>query len=354
MIFRFSSPVLSSGYVRFSHVTAKELFGRVLLFSGMALAWMTGSFPGGAQASTVDTFYVSVYDQYGGAGGDAILKVTNVNGTPTVTTFASGLEEPEGIAFDSNGNLFVVDVSTVYKYNSAGVQSVFVSDPNRINGQPTTGLFIDSHDNVWVPGDGKTSYASIIEYDPFGAEIKTIITGGGPSGFVVDTAGNLYVANSFSGEIDMYAPDGSVTTLVADDALYSAAGLVFNPDGLLLVTCGKQIYELEDGTLSTCATLTTTGCGMVFDSNGNLLTALESSGSKNGIALTTPEGTTSTYLSLTKYQFPNTLAIAPSSVPEPSVFALVVFALILTAITTIRRRHAKFLDVPSVAAPIAP
>jgi len=334
MIFPFSLSFLSFGYGRFSCVTAKGLFGRVLPFAGLVLACVAGSFPAGAQADTVDTFYVSVYNQYDGTG--EILKVTDVNGTPAVTTFASGLQQPEGIAFDSGGNLFVVDLSTVYKYNSEGVQSVFISDLNRINGQPTTGLFIDSHDNVWVPGDGKNWYASIIEYDPFGTEIKTVYTGGGPSGFVVDAAGNLYVANSFNGEIDKYAPDGSATTLVSDDVLYSAAGLVFAPDGSLLVACGKKIYKLEDGTLSTYLTLTATGGGMVFDSSGNLLTALEGGGSKNGIALTTPEGTTSTYLSLTKYQFPNTLAIAPPAIPEPSTSALA--GLAIGAALAFRRR----------------
>jgi sugar lactone lactonase YvrE len=287
----------------------------------------------------VDTFYVSVYNQYGSGGENAILKVTDVGGTPVVTTFASGFTQPEGIAFDASGNLYVVDISTIYKYSPDGVQSVFASDPVRINGQPTTGLFVDSHGNVWVPGDGRSSYASIIEYDPSGVEIKTVVTYGGPSGFVVDAAGNLYVANSFNGDIVKYAPDGSSTTLVTDDNLYSAAGLVFTPDGSLLVACGRKIYEVQDGVLVLYATLSATGGGMVFDSDGNLLTALEGGGSKNGIAITTPDGTTSTYLSLNKYEFPNTLAIAPATIPEPGTRLLLLSGLLALALCCVRLKR---------------
>jgi DNA-binding beta-propeller fold protein YncE len=46
-----------------------------------------------------------------------------------VTNFASGLNQPAGLAFDSGGNLYVANsgVPTIVKYNSNGNGSTFAS-----------------------------------------------------------------------------------------------------------------------------------------------------------------------------------------------------------------------------------
>src|SRR5437870_834881 len=38
------------------------------------------------------------------------------------TTFASGLNSPQNLAFDSEGNLFVVDSGAIYKFTPDGVR----------------------------------------------------------------------------------------------------------------------------------------------------------------------------------------------------------------------------------------
>ncbi len=64
----------------------------------------------------------------------------------TQSTFASGLQEPEGLAFDSSGNLYEADAvsGNIYKFTPTGVQSTFAS------GLVTPiGLAFDSSGNLY-------------------------------------------------------------------------------------------------------------------------------------------------------------------------------------------------------------
>ena len=94
--------------------------------------------------------------------------------------FASGLDEPAGLAFDSAGDLFEADYGSneIYKFTPGGTESPFA-----IVAQPTDLLF--------------------------------------------DSSGNLFVASWSSGDIYKFTPNG--TQSVFASGLGAPAGMAFAP-----------------------------------------------------------------------------------------------------------------------------
>src|SRR5208282_2898869 len=92
------------------------------------------------------------------------------------STFASGLNNPYGLAFNSAGNLFEADRGSgdIYEYTPGGVQSTFASG----FGYPS-GLAFDSAGNLFeadegngvinefTPGGARSVFASGLDYPTF-------------------------------------------------------------------------------------------------------------------------------------------------------------------------------------------
>jgi glucose/arabinose dehydrogenase len=210
--------------------------------------------------------------------------------------YASGLNNPRGLAFDSIGNLFTttahdageIEIGKVLKFNlknhvsTAGSASKFFFE----------GLAIDVAGNVYVMANDDTSpivASTIYKFTPSGDKI---VFGSLPSqgwGLAFDSAGNLYAAQGPVGldadsTIYEFAPDGTRTIFAGPDAFATGeypVGLAFDSSGNLFVsieTFGDPgtdsiVYFTPLGVRSPFATGLTFPRGLAFDSSGNLFVA---------------------------------------------------------------------------------
>jgi sugar lactone lactonase YvrE len=208
------------------------------------------------------------------------------------STFASGLHNVAGLAFDSSNNLFVADndgniSGNIYKFTPNGASSTFASGTTGANG-----LAFDTAGNLFV---GNYGNGTIYKYTPGGVP-STFATGlgNGPVGLAFDNAGNLFVSDAGSGDIYEYTP-GGVQSIFATN-LFEAGGLAFNSAGNLFAGDGSgHIYEYTPaGVRSVFASGMSRPYGLAFDGHGNLYAADFSGGR---VYKFTPNGSSNVFAS---------------------------------------------------------
>ncbi len=233
--------------------------------------------------------------------------------TTPKTYIAETLNEPTGLAFDQAGNLYIANIGdgtisvlpktsgtlfgrSVTADTAARIVSG-LSEPDAVAFDPAGNLYIADYVDSTVLVFPRTS-GTIFGHSVTADTVTTIASGlDNPDGLAFDPAGNLYIANLYAGTVSVLPKSGgtlfgqsvsadTVATIASTGD--TAAGLAFDPAGNLYVADEEggtvSVLPKTSGTLSghsvTADTLATIvsglngPAGLAFDQAGNLYIAI--------------------------------------------------------------------------------
>ncbi len=165
-----------------------------------------------------------------------------------MSTFATGLSYPQGLAIDVSGNIYEADNGDqssssrrgiIYKFTPGGVKSSFLDVGQQVG---INGLAFDDDGNLFA-----ATYAGIYKIAPDGTPILFSSDTNG-FGLAFDSDGNLYEARSGVRNIYKFTPDGTRTTFgTIGDGFQFAAGIAIDPSDNVFVSDNYNgtIYKFD-------------------------------------------------------------------------------------------------------------
>jgi len=258
-----------------------------------------GAMFGLVTAAHAQNLYVSA-NRLPSLGGHAILQFTP---SGVESTYATGLENPRGLAFDSLGNLFAAEILNRDQHVIGRVLKFNLRDHRNTVGSAAkfdfVGLALDMAGNAYVMAtddEDPVGAGTIFKFTPDGERI-VFGTVPGTTGdnllqanedLAFDSAGNLYAADGGAQTIFKFAPDGTRSVFAGPSAFDPGAypfGLAFDSSGNLFVStvCFAPFFcdpgsdtilmFTPDGMETAFATGLTNPRGLAFDDLGYLFVA---------------------------------------------------------------------------------
>jgi len=261
--------------------------------------------------------------------------ITEITPSGVKSTFATGLNYPDGLAFNSAGDLFVANGTlspdtnalTITKITPDGTKSIFattVSDPR--------GLAFDSAGNLFVvsaPDSTVTEIAPDGTQSPFASGFSYA------RGAAFDSVGDLFVGDEFGSTIYEFTAGGVRTTFTHNQNTPTA--LAFNSVGNLFASdFFGEIYEITPEGVQTLFSMTSGPTGLAFNSAGDLFVADQYD---DCIYEITPGGALSIFAS--GLNQPMALAFEPS----PALAATVTNGVIQVGVTMPSPYHSTIVQV---------
>jgi serine/threonine-protein kinase len=225
--------------------------------------------PGGVALDKAGDVYVTSEGMYG-----RVVELPRGSSTPTVLPF-SGLYQPQGLAVDNAGAVYVADFNNRVVKLTAGSTSQTVLPFTGLN--YPEGVAVDGQGSVYVADRGNNRVLKL----PAGANAATVLPFTGlrnPDGVAVDPAGNVYVTDTDNNRVLTLAAGSTAQTVVPFPGVAVPWGITVDNAGDVFVTehDSNQVLKLPAGS-NTPTVLPLTGLntplGVAVDSAANIYVA---------------------------------------------------------------------------------
>ncbi len=168
--------------------------------------------------------------------------IYQVTPSGNMSVFVEGMGVATGIAFDSEGNLYVGDRSgTIFKISPARQIYVFATLEPSIAAYH---LAFGPDDDLYVTGPTTSSFDSVHKISKAG-EVETFFRGlGRPQGLAFDAEGRLYVAASLAGRRGIIRIDQNRQP----EQFLSGPGIVglaFTPIGSMVLATNNSLFRVD-------------------------------------------------------------------------------------------------------------
>ncbi|KQH80121.1 serine/threonine protein kinase [Mycobacterium gordonae] len=219
----------------------------VLPFTGIGFSLS----PGGVALDNTGSVYVTSQGMYG-----RVVKLADGSSTPTVLPF-TGLYQPQGLAVDANGTVYVADFNNRVVKLAAGSNTQTVL--------PFTGLTypqgvgVDAAGNIYVADRGNNRVVKLDAKSNTQADLP--FTGlNHPDGVAVDPSGTVYVTDSDNDRVLKLNSGSSTPTELPFTGLAVPSGIAVDTAGAVYVTDHEtgKVVKLDTGS-SAPTTLPFTG-----------------------------------------------------------------------------------------------
>ena len=224
------------------------------------------------------------------SGAPAVYQIPPASAT--ATALGSGFDAPKGVAVDGNGDVFVADPSSpavkeILAVNGSipatpAIVSLggFIEGGTSFSFSAPSGTAVDSAGNVYVADATANAVEEILAAS--GYSVVTTLNSSSfsaPKGVAVDSSGNVYVADTGHNAVkEIVAVNGHVTssstvsTLGGGFSFHSPQSVTVDGNGNVFISDNDGVYEIPFGT-STVNTLVSglsTSSGVAVDATGNV------------------------------------------------------------------------------------
>ena len=196
---------------------------------------------------------------------------------PILPLGRTGLELPTGVAVDGSANVYTVDhTNSILEWNATNGLTTILSLSSGLDFPED--LAIDRYGNLYTPNYNTSSLA---EWSAATHGLTAVVGSGlsGPYGVAVDAAGNVYIADTGNNAIKEWNPTtGTLATLPNVSGLNHPEGVAVDGSGNVFIgdNVNNAVKEWNAST-QTMATLVSTGLngpmGVAVDGLGNIYIA---------------------------------------------------------------------------------